>query len=144
MNTYLKVLTQHYADFKGRARRRDFWVFTLVNFVLLQLLQLPYNMETLSAQVDPFNPWASILPSSTLGWVSFVVSGLFSLVVLIPGLAVTVRRLHDTGRSGWWVLLFFLPLIGPLVLLIFALLDSQPGSNRWGVSPKGAEAAPEF
>ena len=64
-------------------------------------------------------------------------SGLFVLATLIPTIAVLVRRLHDTDRSGWWVLINFIPLIGSLVLLVFAVLDSQPGANRFGPNPKG-------
>jgi uncharacterized membrane protein YhaH (DUF805 family) len=60
--------------------------------------------------------------------------------MFIPGLAVTVRRLHDTGRSGWWVLVGLIPVIGFIILLVFMVLDSQPASNQWGPNPK--EAAP--
>ena len=65
-------------------------------------------------------------------------SGLYSLLVLIPGIAVGVRRLHDTNRSGWWILISLIPIIGVLVLFVFMCLDSQPGTNRFGVNPKEA------
>ncbi|MDP3125664.1 MAG: DUF805 domain-containing protein, partial [Thiobacillus sp.] len=69
-----------------------------------------------------------------------LLSGLYSLAILIPSLAVTVRRLHDTGRTGWWLLIGLIPLIGAIVLLVFMLLDSQPGDNEYGASPKGVAA----
>ena len=62
---------------------------------------------------------------------------IYSLAVLIPGFAVLFRRLHDTGRSGWWWLIGFIPLIGAIVLIIFCCLDSQPGENQYGPNPKG-------
>jgi uncharacterized membrane protein YhaH (DUF805 family) len=66
-----------------------------------------------------------------------LLSGLFVLATLIPTIAVLVRRLHDTDRSGWWALLNLVPLVGGLVLLVFTVLDSQPGANRFGPNPKG-------
>lgn len=69
------------------------------------------------------------------------VSMLYALAVFLPGLALAVRRLHDTGRSGWWMLLGFIPLIGWIVLLIFFVTDSQPGSNPYGPNPKDTPAA---
>jgi uncharacterized membrane protein YhaH (DUF805 family) len=69
-----------------------------------------------------------------------LLSGLYSLAILIPSLAVTVRRLHDTDRTGWWLLIGMIPLIGAIVLLVFMLLDSQPGDNQYGAHPKGVTA----
>jgi uncharacterized membrane protein YhaH (DUF805 family) len=65
-----------------------------------------------------------------------LLSGLYALAMIVPSIAVTVRRLHDTDRSGWWYLLVLVPLIGGLVILVFMLLDSTPGSNRFGPNPK--------
>lgn len=65
-----------------------------------------------------------------------MLSGLFSLALFIPSLAVAVRRLHDIGRSGWWLLIGLIPLVGAFVLLVFAVQDSQPGSNAYGPNPK--------
>ena len=65
-------------------------------------------------------------------------SGLYSLLILIPSIAVVVRRLHDTDRSGWWILISLIPLIGVIVLFVFICLDSQPGTNRFGANPKEA------
>ena len=69
-----------------------------------------------------------------------LLSGLFVLAMLIPSLAVTFRRLHDTDRSGWWLLIGFVPLIGSIVILVFMIQDSQPGENQYGTNPKATEA----
>lgn len=114
MNWYLGCWKK-YVDFSGRARRKEFWMFALFNI--------------LAAFVAGF---LDGLLGSGGG-----ISGLYSLAVFLPGLAVFVRRLHDTGRSGWWWLLGLLPLIGGIVLLVFLCSDSQPGENRFGPNPKG-------
>lgn len=121
MNWYLEVLKK-YAVFSGRARRKEYWFFVLFNIIISIVLVFIdvaaglYNQE------------------SGLG----MLSGIYSLAVIIPGLAVTVRRLHDTDKTGWWVLIALIPLIGAIVLLVFMLLDSQPGENKYGPSPKAA------
>ena len=123
MNWYLSVLKQ-YAVFKGRARRKEYWFFILFNLIAsLVLTVVDYMTGSLNAELG-------------MG----LLSGLYSLAVLIPSLAVTVRRLHDTDRTGWWILIGLIPLIGVIVLLVFMLLDSQPGDNQYGANPKGATA----
>jgi uncharacterized membrane protein YhaH (DUF805 family) len=120
MKWYLEVLKK-YAVFSGRARRTEFWMFTLVNIVVSMLL----------AFVD-----SSF--GMTVSYSVGILSSLYALAVLVPSLAVWVRRLHDTGRSGWWWLISLVPFIGIVVLLVFAAQDSQPGSNKYGANPKGA------
>lgn len=121
MDWYLGVLKQ-YAVFKGRARRKEYWFFILFNLIAsLVLTGVDFMTGSLDAELG-------------MG----LLSGLYSLAVLIPSLAVTVRRLHDTGRTGWWLLIGLIPLIGAIVLLVFMLLDSQPGDNEYGAHPKGA------
>lgn len=113
MDWYIGVLKK-YAEFNGRARRKEYWMFFLFNLII----------------------------SFVLGFIDGVLGSpgaigmLYGLAILIPGLAVTVRRLHDTGRSGWWCLIVFLPIIGSLVLLVFMVLDSQTGANEYGDNPK--------
>ncbi|HLV00732.1 MAG TPA: DUF805 domain-containing protein [Acidobacteriota bacterium] len=114
MNYYLEVLRK-YAVFHGRERRRVFWWFVLVHVGILVVLSLFEFLLTGQASV---------------------LVGLYNLAVFIPGLAVTVRRLHDTGRTGWWVLIGLIPFFGSLILLIFMLLDSEPGTNQYGPNPK--------
>jgi uncharacterized membrane protein YhaH (DUF805 family) len=116
MNWYLDVLKNKYATFTGRARRKEYWMFFLFNILIA------IGLGIIEAIVG--------LPG--------ILGGLYGLAVLIPGIAVTVRRLHDTGRSGWWILIAFLPLVGFIILLVFMVLDSHPGDNAFGPNPKGA------
>jgi uncharacterized membrane protein YhaH (DUF805 family) len=119
MNWYLEVLKK-YAVFSGRARRKEYWMFALFNIlVAIGLMIVDGVTGTLSA-------------ATGYG----LLSGLYALAVLIPNLAVTVRRLHDTGRSGWWLLLILVPLIGAIVLLVFMVFDSKDGANEYGENPK--------
>ena len=123
MNWYLQALKK-YADFSGRARRREYWFFVLFNLIISVVLSVcDVVLGTYSA-------------AASIG----ILSGIYTLAVLIPGIAVTVRRLHDTGRSGWWILIVLVPIVGWIVLLVFMLLDSQPGQNAYGPSPKAGEA----
>ena len=113
MNWYLKCWKQ-YADFTGRARRTEYWMFALVNFGIALLLEL-------------------ILGFTFLYFLTYV----YSLAIFIPSLAVCVRRLHDIGRSGWWYLIGLVPVVGWIILIIWFCTDSQPGANKWGENPKG-------
>ncbi len=119
MNWYLKVLKK-YAVFRGRARRKEYWYFFLFNLLISIGLAV---VDNLTGTLDP---------ETGVG----LLSGLYGFAVIIPGLAVTVRRLHDTDRSGWWFLISLIPLVGAIVLLVFMLLDSTPGENRFGPNPK--------
>lgn len=110
---WYKVALQKYAVFDGRARRKEFWFFVLVNFLALIVLE----------GVD------SVLGTYFLGFA-------YSLAVLIPSFVVSIRRLHDTGRSGWWLLVGLIPIIGQIVLIIFYVQDSQVGANQYGENPK--------
>jgi uncharacterized membrane protein YhaH (DUF805 family) len=103
-----------YAVFSGRARRKEYWFFSLFFTIALVLLAIADGI------------------SGTMG----LFSGVYLLGSLLPAFAVTVRRLHDTDRSGWWALITFIPLIGVIVLLVFCCLDSSPGLNRFGANPK--------
>jgi len=138
MNWYVKALRQ-YVDFAGRAQRREYWMFVLVNVVIVIVLSL---IDTLLGT----GGWraaaggGSISASGTLG----LLSGLYSLAVLLPSIAVAVRRLHDTDRSGWWFLLGFIPIIGGIVLLVFYVLEGTRGPNRFGPDPKAVTAAPTY
>lgn len=115
MNYYIDAW-KNYVNFQGRARRKAYWMFVLFNIIVAII--------------------ASVI-DNVLG-TGGVIGGLYSLAVLLPGLALGVRRLHDIGKSGWWLLIALIPLIGFIVLLIFAVTDSQPGENQYGPNPKGA------
>ncbi|AUP79151.1 DUF805 domain-containing protein [Flavivirga eckloniae] len=108
MNWYLKVLKQ-YATFTGRARRKEYWMFFLFNIIIsygIMFIAIGLEMPSLS-----------------------ILSSIYSLAVLIPGIAVGVRRMHDAGKSGWFLLI-------PIYNLILACTDSEAGSNKWGPNPK--------
>jgi len=112
-----------YADFKGRARRKEYWLYAVFVIVLMMVLTF------LDVLLD------LIHYESGIG----LLSGLFLLGTIIPSTAVVVRRLHDIDRTGWWYLFAFVPLIGVIVLLIFACTPGTKGSNRFGADPKAAE-----
>jgi uncharacterized membrane protein YhaH (DUF805 family) len=121
MRWVLNALTKDYATFAGRARRKEYWLFMLFYALgVVVLMIVDRSIDTLHREVG-------------IG----LLSGLFILATLIPSFAVTVRRLHDTNRRGWWILLIVIPVVGALVLLVFAAQDSQPGANRFGPNPKG-------
>jgi uncharacterized membrane protein YhaH (DUF805 family) len=118
MNWYLDVLKK-YAVFSGRARRKEYWMFTLFNVIITIILAI----------ID------SIVFKTSEGNIG-ILGVIYALAVFLPSLGVTVRRLHDTGRTGWWALIGIIPILGWLVLLIFMVLDSQPGANEYGPNPK--------
>ena len=117
MSWYLDVLKK-YAVFSGRARRKEYWMFFLINLIITLVLSF---IEGLAGGPG-------------------VVGGLYSLAVLLPAIAVGVRRLHDTNRSGWWMLIGLIPIIGTIILIVFMVQDSQPGENQYGPYPKAAMA----
>jgi uncharacterized membrane protein YhaH (DUF805 family) len=119
MDWYLAALNK-YAVFEGRARRKEYWLFTLVNVVVITGLSF----------VDVFAGLYGL--EGEVG----LLSGLYSLAVLMPSIAVGVRRLHDTDRPGWWMLMCFIPVLGFIVLIVFFLLEGTPGPNRFGEDPK--------
>jgi uncharacterized membrane protein YhaH (DUF805 family) len=121
MNYFIDCLTKKYACFSGRARRQEYWLFVLFN---------------ISAGII-VGVISGVLVSVTNGAAFAFLGTIYNLAVLIPGFAVLFRRLHDTGRSGWWWLIGFIPLIGMIVLIVFCCLDSQPGENQYGPNPKG-------
>ncbi len=108
-------------------------MFTLVNSLIVMVLQGLLTLGGISAGGDGDSQFVS-----PLGWATLVLLMVYALGVLLPGLAVTIRRLHDTGRSGWWLLISLIPNVGFIVLLVITLQDGQPGDNKWGPDPKGA------
>ena len=119
MNWWI-ICMKKYVDFSGRARRAEYWMFTLFSIVFAI---------------------AAIVLDNVLGLVSEdtgygVLYALFTLGIIFPGWAVTVRRLHDIGKSGWWILVDFIPYIGSIWLFVLTVMDSQPGDNQYGANPK--------
>ena len=133
MEWYLKAL-RNYAVFEGRARRKEYWFFVLFYGLGSLLLTAPVWVIALTgAGIDLTGGLALGTPEIVLG----IVSLLWLLAHVLPGIAVTVRRLHDTGRSGLWYLLgIFLPFIGHIWLLVLTVLDSDPDENKYGANPK--------
>ena len=116
MKYLLDPLVKHYADFSGRANRKQFWLYALwlgVVYIVIGILSAALGEKA-----------------------GTVLSALVGLALIVPNLAITVRRLHDTDRSGWWVLITLLPLIGGLILFVFELLPGTLGANRFGNQPQ--------
>lgn len=124
-----------YADFSGRARRKEFWLFALLIFlieiVFMALISAVGGQDLLMGY-----PASANVPMSGPLMAVVLLHFAVMLALLVPSLAVTFRRLHDTNRKGWWILIGLIPLIGALVLFIFYLLDGTPGPNRFGPDPK--------
>lgn len=112
MNWYLRAI-QHYADFKGRASRQEYWMFMIINAVIFAVLTF------IGAYIGH----------------KLEVQAVYGLFILIPGIALSVRRLHDTNRSGWFLLLGLLPIIGQLIVLFFKIQKGNEMPNRFGVTP---------
>ena len=112
---YLKVVRDNYANFSGRARRSEYWFYTLCSFLISVVLQV----------ID-----------FLIGFEDGLIVNIYSLAVFIPALAVFVRRLHDVGKSGWMILLMFLPVIGWIWLLVLLFTDGDSGRNEYGPDPK--------
>lgn len=118
MKWYLKVLNQ-YADFSGRARRKEYWMFVLFNMIFAFSAVILDNILGIAMPEIGYGP----------------IYGLYALAMLIPGIAVTVRRLHDTGRSGWWILISIIPVIGAIWLFVLLVSEGDRGSNEYGPDP---------
>jgi uncharacterized membrane protein YhaH (DUF805 family) len=136
MKWFIKVLKQ-YADFSGRAQRKEYWIFTLVNSVVL------FGLLYLSSLFVWSGPFA--LPEFSAEFKVFgVIFLLYWAIMIIPTFAVTVRRLHDSGRSGWWIFISLVPYIGNLWLLVLMCFDGDVGRNQYGADPKKNDVLPEY
>ena len=121
----IKSFWSNYATFKGRSRRSEYWWIQLF-LVLTNLAVAAIDLALMDGDVDRF------IANGGGGIVGLV----WILVTIVPALAVLIRRLHDTGKSGWWVLIGFVPFVGTIVLFVFSVLDSDAGDNKYGASPK--------
>lgn len=110
----VKSCLSQYAGFQGRARRSEYWYFCLFNIILSVVVGIVVAITGLK-----------------------ILSTLVSLALLLPGLAVGARRLHDIGKSGWWLLLSLVPIVGGIILIVWCCKDSDPGMNQYGSNPKG-------
>ena len=125
MRWFNKVVFHNYANFKGRARRKEFWMFYLFYMLFISLATIA-DIVIFDLNLEDINDPEVVYPLQTI----------FMLAVFIPMLSVCARRLHDIGKSGWLQLIGLIPLIGAIVLIIFACRDSDPLENKYGTSPK--------
>ena len=121
---YIDIVKNKYAKFEGRARRKEFWYFVLVNIIII------FGLSFIDGLTGNFNSDISM----------GLLSGIYSVAVIIPSLAVSIRRLHDSSLSGWWILLSFIPIIGGLILIVLYVRDSTPKENIYGPNPKTISA----
>jgi uncharacterized membrane protein YhaH (DUF805 family) len=113
---FKRVVLEKYADFTGRARRSEYWWFTLANIVAVIILLV-------------------LVAVSNIFWVLYAI---YAIGLIVPSIAVTVRRLHDTDKSGWWIFIALVPFVGGIILLVFMCIDSTRGPNQFGPSEKYA------
>jgi len=125
MSWFLQAIRHKYATFEGRAGRKEYWFFVLYYCIAY------FALMVVDEALGTMNEAAGV----------GLLSALFALATLLPAAAVTVRRLHDTDRSGWWILIGLVPLVGDLVLIVFAAQDSRPGANPYGPNPKEPAAS---
>lgn len=138
----IRTCFSKYATFSGRARRSEFWFFALLIFIVDAVLGIVAAVLGASALLsDPaaLSSGTATLPAGALA--VYGVMGLFGLAVLLPWLAVTVRRLHDTNRSGGFWFLNLIPFVGQIIVLVFTILEGTAGPNRFGDDPKGSPVA---
>ncbi len=120
MNWFLDPIKNHYADFNGRVTRKPYWMFVLSSMIVSIILSIFEGMM----------------------FDGPVLSGIYALAIIVPSIALAARRLHDTGRSGWWQLIALVPFVGFIVLIVFLAQDTSPETNAYGPSSKGASPAP--
>lgn len=171
---YMFLPLRRYADFEGRSRRKEFWLWQLFNFIVVGALTgglfaivasaiwrvdarggittdySSYSYSESYGGLSSGSSWSGNIDPFMLleelgsgGWILLALLCLWSLIVFIPALAVVIRRLHDTDRSGWWILISLVPLIGGLVLFVFYLIEGTRGPNRFGPDPKPYGGPPQ-
>lgn len=128
MNWYLKVIKDNYADFEGRARRKEYWMFILIHLIIILVL---YGLVGAGIAME----------SSVLSSVGGGLAMLYVLATLVPNIAVIIRRLHEIGKSGWYYFIAFIPFIGGIWILVLLATEGDNGDNEYGTNPK-LEAEP--
>lgn len=125
----IRSFWSRFADFKGRSRRSEYWYVQLF-LVVTNLAVAGIDLALMDGDVDRF------IANGGGGIVGLI----WIFATIVPALAVLIRRLHDTGKTGWWALVGFIPLVGAIVLLVFTVTDSLPGENKYGTSPKASSS----
>ncbi len=128
-----RSMFKKYAQFSGRSRRSEYWYAMLMNTIIIFVFELIMLVPITKGIIN--NHLSTGETIFTLA--GAIIFFLYYLAILIPSLSMTVRRLHDIGKSAWWLLIGFIPYIGSIILFIFSVLDSQPGANKYGPNPKG-------
>ncbi len=123
MEWYLKVVRDNYANFEGRARRQEYWMFTLFNIIMILLLYIPMIIGT-------------VIESETLIFIGAGLVIIYALAMIVPSIAVVVRRLHDQDKSGSYYFIGFIPFIGGIWMLILMITEGTSGPNQYGEDPK--------
>lgn len=123
MEIFLDVIKNKYAQFDGRARRKEYWYFALTSFIIYLILYIPAIIGL-------------IIESSLLTYLGMTLYVVFALAIFIPSLAVLVRRLHDTEKSGWFILISLIPFVGGIILIVFLFTEGTKGPNKYGEDPK--------
>lgn len=126
MEWFLKVVRDNYANFNGRARRKEYWMYVLFNIIISVVLMI----------VD------TALGLNIGNGMNGIIGVIYSLAVLIPSLAVAVRRLHDVNKSGWMLLTAFIPIIGAIWLIVLLATEGDSGNNQYGSDPKNGDGTP--
>ncbi|MCX6173828.1 MAG: DUF805 domain-containing protein [Ignavibacteriales bacterium] len=128
MEWYLKVVKDNYSNFKGRARRKEYWMFVLFNLLFAIVAIILDNILGTTFKISGVYSEVSM----PYGWIYLI----YILAIIIPGLAVAVRRLHDVGKSGGWIFIALIPIIGAIWLLVLFCTEGNNGDNIYGPSPK--------
>ena len=126
MKWFIKCFKQ-YIDFSGRARRKEYWMFVLFNLIFASVATALDNITGLTFSFNGVE--------SSSGWISLI----YSLVLFLPGLGVCVRRLHDIGKSGWFIFIALIPIVGAIWLIVLYCKEGDHGNNEYGPDPKAAE-----
>lgn len=144
VSAYIRMF-KNYANFKGRSRRSEYWMAFLANYILMMIAGIVFtavifdDLESIIYVLrykEEFGIPVTFSDFSSIG-IYIIIALAYALIIMIPALSLTVRRLHDTGKSGWCFLLSFIPLIGGIIVFVFTVLDSTPGPNKYGPNPKG-------
>lgn len=136
MDWYLKVLKE-YAKFTGRARRKEFWMFTLFHSIFIILLAILLSFTSANTNSYDYETDSYSTGDNTSFYITAGLLVVYILATFLPTVALTVRRLHDTGKSGWWYFISFIPYIGSFILLIMVCMEGEAKTNNWGHNPKG-------
>lgn len=126
MEWYLKVVRDNYANFEGRARRQEYWMFVLFNFIFTLVLYIPLII-------------GAVMENETIMYIGIGLLVVYILAMFVPSLAVIVRRLHDQDKSGMYYFVSFIPFIGGIWLLVLMITEGTQGSNQYGEDPKAIE-----